>query len=137
VGGRPLTLLLDTHVLLWWLLDAEGLSSSQVEALEQAETGGDAYGISAMSLWEIAKLIERGRVELRQSPDTFMDELDRSPRLAILPITPRVALESTRLGPAFHRDPADQLIAATARVHGLRLVTADERIRRSGVVAVV
>jgi PIN domain nuclease of toxin-antitoxin system len=72
-----------------------------------------------------------------ESPDTFMDELDRSPRLAILPITPRVALESTRLGPAFHRDPADQLIAATARVHGLRLVTADERTRRSGVVAVV
>jgi PIN domain nuclease of toxin-antitoxin system len=137
VGERALTLLLDTHVLLWWLLDGEGLSPSQIEALERSAVDGDLFGMSAMSLWEIAKLVERGRVELHQSPDAFMDDLDRNPQLTILPITPRIALESTRLGPTFHRDPADQLIAATARVHGLRLVTADERIRSSGAVAVV
>ena len=137
MGSRALTLLLDTHVLLWWLLDRGDLSPRQVQTLAHEEASGAALAISAMTLWEIAKLVERGRVDLQQSPDAFMDELERSPRLAILPITPRIALESTRLGPAFHRDPADQLIVATARVHGLGLVTADERIRRSGVVALI
>lgn len=57
--------------------------------------------------------------------------------MRLLELTPRIALESTRLGSSFHTDPADQVIAATARVHGLKLVTADTRIRESRVVAVV
>lgn len=108
-----------------------------MRALERAETSGEPLGLASISLWEIAKLAGGGRIELLQAPDAFLRELEAHPALAILPLTGRIAFESTQLGPAFHRDPVDQLIAATARVRGLRLVTADERIRRSGAVAVV
>ena len=69
--------------------------------------------------------------------DQLFRDVETHPQIDLYPLTPRIALESTRLGPKFHADPADQIIAATARVHGLRLVTADHRIRTSGVVAVV
>ena len=70
---------------------------------------------------------------MRGSVDVLLSEIENHPRFEVLPITARIALESTRLGPSFHRDPADQLIAAPCRVHGLTLLTADERIRASAV----
>lgn len=132
-----MTLLLDTHVLLWWLLDSGQLSAAQVQALERAEASSEPVGLASISLWEVAKLAERGRIELRQAADGFFEDLENHPGVSILPLTGRIALESTRLGPSFHRDPVDQILAATARVHGLRLVTTDERIRQSRVVTVV
>ncbi len=132
-----MTLLLDTHALLWWLADAGDLSQGQVQALEQAESRGEAIGIAAISLWEIAKLVERGRLRLAQSVDVVLTEIEEHRGLYVLPLTARIALESTRLGPRVPSDPADQLIVATARVHALRLVTADERIRRAGAVSVL
>jgi PIN domain nuclease of toxin-antitoxin system len=131
------SLLLDTHVLVWWLQGEGPLSAQQTDALEQAEAAGDPFVVAAISLWEIAKLIERGRLEWRGSPDVLLEELEAHPRLAVLPLSARIAIESTRLGAAFHRDPADQLIVATARVHGCTLVTADDRIRRSNTVPVI
>lgn len=130
-------LLLDTHALLWWLADAGPLSPTQIRALERAETANDPIGVSAITLWELAKLSERGRVQFDQSVDVVLEEIEQHPALSVLPLDARVALESTRLGDRFPSDPADQLIVATARVHGLRLVTADERIRRSGSVSVL
>jgi PIN domain nuclease of toxin-antitoxin system len=130
-------LLLDTHVLVWWLLGEGALAPAQEAALESAETRGEILGLAAISMWEIAKLCERARLVLATTPDSFLERVEMDARLAVLPLDARVALESTRLGPRFHRDPADQLIAATARVHGLRLVTADERIRASRAVAVL
>ncbi len=94
-------------------------------------------GVAAITLWEIAELCERGRLVLSTTLDALFEHIGDSARLTVIPLDGRVALESTRLGPNFHRDPADQLIAATARVHGLRLVTADLRIRSSGVVPVI
>jgi PIN domain nuclease of toxin-antitoxin system len=137
VGGEPLTLLLDTHVLLWWLLDNGQLSAAQTQALERAEASGDRVALASISLWEVAKLIERGRIELRQAPDGLFEDIEAHPRIALLPLTGRIALESTRLGQTFHKDPVDQILTATARVHGLHLVTADERIRQSRVVPVI
>jgi PIN domain nuclease of toxin-antitoxin system len=96
-----------------------------------------AAGTLGISFWEIAKLLERGRLRLPRSADQLFEELASHPELDIYPLTPRISLESTRLGPRFHADPADQIIAATARVHGSRPVKTDERIRRSGVVAFV
>jgi len=130
-------LLLDTHVLIWWLTDEPRLSRVQVQALDRASASGERLGVSAISFWEIAKLIERGRIKLPRSLDQLFDEIEAHPGVQLLPLSPRISIESTRLGAGFHHDPADQIIAATARVHGLRLVTADERIRDSGVVAIV
>ena len=128
--------LLDTHVVIWWLTDDRKLSRGYAKLLERSERSGMAVGFSAISLWEIAKLVERGRIELTQSVDDSLEQLETSAFLSILPLTGRVAVESTRLGARFHSNPIDQVIVATARCHGLTLLTVDERIIESGVVAV-
>jgi len=128
--------LLDTHVVIWWLTDDRKLSKQHAKLLERSERSGTAVGLSALSLWEIAKLVERGRLELTASLDDSLEHLETSEFVTILPLTARVAIESTRLGARFHADPIDQLIAATARCHGLTLLTEDERIIESGVVAI-
>lgn len=137
MGGFPLKLLLDTHVLLWWLRDEPGLSREQVRRLARAEAGAEPHGVSAISLWEIATLAETGRIRFTRTVEDFLAALEQHPRIRVLPLTARIVLESTRLGASLHRDPADQIITATARVHGLSLVTADRRIRNSRVVTVV
>ncbi len=129
--------LLDTHVLVWWLAGGGNLSRKQRDLLSRLEKKGELLGFPAIGLWELARLIETDRIEVHVSPDVLFDDLDAHPRIEIIPISARIALESTRLGPGFPRDPADQLIAATARVHGLTLVTADRRVRESGVVSVM
>jgi PIN domain nuclease of toxin-antitoxin system len=137
LGGGALRLLLDTHILLWWL-DAPGrLSSRQTHEISAAQSEGERLAVSAMTLWEIAKLVEYRRLTFDDPIELVLDGIERNPALSILPLDARVALESTRLGSQMAKDPADQMIVATARVHGLRLVTADERIRRSGTVAVI
>jgi PIN domain nuclease of toxin-antitoxin system len=132
-----LTLAFDTHTLVWWLTGHERLTSAQAAALRRAEARGDRIGVPAICFWEIAKLVERGRLEFEVPADQVFDEIEEHPTIRLLELSPRIALESTRLGPGFHGDPADQLIAATARVHGLKLVTSDDRIRSSRVVGVV
>ena len=140
-NGKPLsdlvTLAFDTHTLVWWLTGHERLTTAQSAAIRRAEARGDRIGIPAICFWEIAKLVERGRIELDVPVDELFDEIEDHPSMRLLELTPRIALESTRLGPAFPGDPADHLIAATARVHGLQLVTADHRIRVSHIVAVI
>ena len=132
-----MTLAFDTHTLVWWLTGHERLTSAQTAALRRAEARGDRIGVPAICFWEIAKLVERGRLEFEVPADQVFDEIEEHPTIRVLELSPRIALESTRLGPGFHGDPADQLIAATARVHGLKLVTSDDRIRSSRVVGVV
>ncbi len=132
-----MTLAFDTHTLIWWLTGHERLTTAQSAALRRAEARGDRVGIPAICLWEIAKLVDRGRLELDMPLDDVFDEIADHPSVRVLELTPRIALESTRLGPGLAGDPVDQLIAATARVHGLKLVTADHRIRASRIVGVV
>jgi len=79
-------------------------------------------------------LTSLGKFKASFSLDHWFQELEDDPVIEILPLTGQIILESTRLGESFHKDPADQLIVATARYHGLRLMTADERIHRSGTV---
>lgn len=132
-----MTLAFDTHTLIWWLTGHERLTTAQAAAVRRAEARGDRVGVPAICFWEIAKLVERGRLELDLPVDDLFDEIADHPSVRVLELTPRIALESTRLGPGFQGDPADRLIAATARVHGLTLVTADHRIRGSRIVGVV
>lgn len=132
-----MTLAFDTHTLIWWLTGHERLTTAQSAALRRAEARGDRVGVPAICFWEIAKLVERGRLELDVPLDDMFDEIEDHPSVRVLELTPRIAIESTRLGSGLPGDPADQLIAATARVHGLKLVTADHRIRASRIVGVV
>ena len=128
--------LIDTHILLWWCLDRPQLLGPHDKILFNIESHEEVVGLSIISFWEIAKLVVAKRYDLARPIDEWFDELEQHPNLKILPLTAEIILDSTRLGSLFPKDPADQLIAATARSHGLRLMTADERIIQSRVVAI-
>ena len=89
---------------------------------------GSLIGVSAISCWEVAKLVELGRVALSCSLEEWLDQALSYPGVQLIALTPEIAIESTRLPGDFHRDPADQIIVATARVYGCSLVTSDEKI---------
>lgn len=76
----------------------------------------------------MAKLVERGRLELPYSLEEWFELALSYPGVSLLELTPEIAIESTRLPGQFHRDPADQIIVATARVYGCPLVTSDGQI---------
>jgi PIN domain nuclease of toxin-antitoxin system len=120
-------ILLDTHIWLWWV--HEDMSRWDLIGALEDLYDGEELAVSAISCWEIAKLVEYGRVDLeRDLGEWLRDALDPS-AIRLLPLTPRIAIEACRLPGKFHRDPADQIIVATARVHNISLMTADDKIR--------
>ncbi len=129
-------LLLDTHVVVWWLLGSRKLPEGYRRELQRCERAGRPVFVSAFSLWEIAMLVSRGRLEPRVTVDELLSSIENDPLFEVLPLSGRIAAESTRLGSGYHKDPADQIIAATARCHRLKLMTCDDVIRDSGVVAI-
>ena len=128
--------LADTHVVVWWLTADPSLPAAYKRLLDAAERRGPRIGVSAISLWEIAKLHERGRLILESSLAQCLEDVEAGAAFEIVPLTAEIAAESTRLAPPFPKDPADQIIAATARCRGLSLLTLDERIRQSGAVSI-
>ena len=119
-------IVLDTHIWVWWVHGDERLTRTQAEVIEANET--DVIGVSAISCWEIAKLVEYGRLELPGSLEEWFEDALSYPGIHLLELTPEIAIESTQLPGEFHRDPADQMIVATARVYGCLLVTSDGRL---------
>jgi PIN domain nuclease of toxin-antitoxin system len=128
-------LLLDTHVLLRWLFDSRKLSRTQLRVLESAARRGEPVALSAITLLEIAVLGSGEKPTLQAPLDELFRDLNSNPIFRILPLTCEVALDVASLGVL--RDPADRAIAATARVHRLRLLTSDQRIIDSKLVSVV
>lgn len=137
MGGVALRLLLDTHILVWWQIEPSRLTAMQTRALAHTREINEQLGVAAITLWEIAKLVELGRLHFDQDLDIVLRGIEHHPTLRVVRLDAYVAGESAALGAKLRGDPADQLIVATARVHGLRLVTADERIRKSGLVPVI
>ncbi len=118
-------LLLDTHILLWSLLEPQRLSPDVTAELEDPES---ELWISPISTWEIAVLAEKGRIVINSSsPSKWLSEVLSTVPLKEAPLNHEVAIQS-RLVELGHQDPADRFIAATALVHDLVLVTADRRL---------
>ena len=133
-GLRP-RLLLDTHIVVRWLIEPRKLSREQLRLLRDAAVRSLTVSISAMTLLEIA-VLDAGRDRFRPNAEAVFRELEASPMIQVLPFTYDIAAEVAALGTAL-RDPADRAIVATARVHRLRLLTSDQRIIESGLVPVV
>jgi len=129
--------LVDTNVLYRWQVEPGKLTRQQQRALRIAEQSGTAISISAISVWELALLGARGRIKVHGPLGAWLDRMVVQPLISILPITPEIAAEGAQLGSGFHNDPADRIIVATARCHGLTLLTADERIKDCGLVGVI
>ena len=123
----PDLLLLDTHVWLWLVAGSSDLSMEARHTISGAATAG-TLRIAAISLWEIALLASRGRIVLGKSIGLWLEEALADPGPAIDPLSPQIAVESYALPDVFHRDPADRLIVATARVANATLMTRDRRI---------
>jgi len=119
-----MNLLLDTHIWIWSLLEPEQLGPELREAFESV---GSELWLSPVSVWETVMLIERGRLQVPGDAADWIDRMIRGGPIREAPFTFEVALESRRVG-LVRQDPADRFLAATAKVHGLTLVTADERL---------
>ena len=131
--------LLDTHILVWWYLGAPELPKKYLEILRELEEKGSSFGvagISVISLWEVAQLVERGRIHVPISLDRWFQEIEESSWLTVFGLNYLTVLESVRLGTKFHKDPADRFIVATARMEKLKLMTVDQKIMDSGVVTI-
>jgi PIN domain nuclease of toxin-antitoxin system len=127
-------ILLDTHALYWMANDSKRLSGRAHDAIRKAreETG---IAVATITVWEVAWLAQHRRIVVAGSVESFVRELVA--RVILKPVTPEIAALAVRLPDQFPKDPADRLIAATAMIEGMRLVTADARIRQAKVVATV
>ena len=119
-------ILLDTHIWIWWVNGGAQLPADCLSYLEAHQE--EELGVCAISCWEVAKLIALGRLQLACPVELWLAQA-LLPPVRLVPLSPEVAVESTRLPGTFHRDPADQLIVATARLFDCPLVTADRLIR--------
>jgi PIN domain nuclease of toxin-antitoxin system len=86
--------------------------------------------LSAISVWEFCKLLEKGRLGISCDPEEWLATALAMPRLRLVPLSPRIAYHSTVLPQPFSSDPADQIIVATAREENATILTKDEAMRR-------
>ena len=121
-------IILDTHVWVWWALGLPDLRENQRRAI--SENADSRIGVCSFSCWEISKLVERGKLELPLDLAEWFERALRQPGVELLFMTPEIAIESNQLPGDFHRDPADQIIVASARMYQCPLVTADSRMRQ-------
>lgn len=125
--------LLDTHVLLYWLLGDPRLSGSHQEVIEGATPEAPLW-VSDITLWETATLYSLGRIRLDLPLRDFLERAVTPPLVARVGISPAIAAEVAALPKTFHRDPGDRVIVASARVLGATLLTQDHRILELGLV---
>lgn len=121
-------IVLDTHALIWWANGDARLSPTAKKTIRTEQSGG-LVAVSVISAWEIALLVEKGKLALAMDVDFWLSAAMALPGARLIPLTRRVAIESTRLPGAFHPDPADRMIVALAREHDATLISADRRIR--------
>ena len=126
-------IILDTHAWLWWNNESSNLSNSARTAIDLT----DAIGISAMSCWEVAMLAGKSRIELSMDVEAWINLALEHPKVRLLPLTPQIAVLSTRLPGNFHGDPGDRLIVATALNHKVPLISKDRKIQEWGYLQVI
>jgi PIN domain nuclease of toxin-antitoxin system len=128
-----LKLLLDTHIWVWSVVQPERLSARVIHQLTNPE---NEIWLSAVSIWELRLLHDKGRVRLKPNAVTWISDNLNQLKIREAPLTFEVALAISSLNLP-HNDPADGFIAATAKVFGLTLVTADEQLAKLADIAVL
>ena len=129
-----MTALLDTHVLIWWLQGDGPLSPAQRRVLSGAD-GDSPLRVSDISLWEVATLHSLGRIRLTLPLREWLEKAVAPPLVRRHGISAAVAAEVAALPDSFHRDPADRILVATARILGATLLTNDRHIVEAGLVS--
>ncbi len=123
-------IVVDTHVFVWWANGAPNeLSSAAKNQLTKAEKIDGGIVVSAISAWEIAILVTKGRLTLAMDVEDWLSHAAALPGVRFLPVDRHILVQSVRLPEPFHQDPADRIIVSTARGLNLPLLTVDQKIR--------
>lgn len=121
---RPL--LLDTNVCIWWV---DGDLESDAEAmLAESFNAGSPTFVSPITALEVATLLRKGRFKTNLPPHRWFEHLMALPGVALAPMPPEILIASQLLPGDIHKDPADRIIAATAREYGYTLMTRDRAL---------
>jgi PIN domain nuclease of toxin-antitoxin system len=121
--------LLDSCTWIWLASDQARLSAAALEAISSAQARRAAH-LSVISCWEVAKLVEKGKLSFKIPVGEWVKRALSLEGINLQGLTPRICIDSTELPGAFHGDPADQIIVATARQLGVALVTPDRKLRQ-------
>ncbi|AFY34507.1 type II toxin-antitoxin system VapC family toxin [Calothrix sp. PCC 7507] len=116
---------IDTHIWVWWIQNDTRLTAKYQQLLQENES--DGIGVSIVSCWEVAKLVEKGRLILPLPINEWLEAALAYPGVRLLDLTLPIVIDSTQLG-GFHSDPFDQIIVAAARFYDSPLLTADAKI---------
>lgn len=125
-------LLLDTHVWLWFALGDVGRLAVPVRKKIETAAHGGKLAVSAISVWEIGMLEAKGRIVLGAPCEKWVETALALPGMRLIGLEPEIAVASSRLPGEMHGDPADRMLAATARARDAVLATADERLVEYG-----
>lgn len=120
-------IVLDTHVLVWWVTGDAALSKKARKAIESEQAGGEII-VSSISAWEIAMLVAHGRLVLSMDVSSWLATVAEIEALRFYPLDIEIAAKSVELPGEFHKDPADRMIVATARKLAVPLITKDDKI---------
>jgi PIN domain nuclease of toxin-antitoxin system len=118
-------IVLDTHIWVWWVDGNERLTKKYYEWIEDHQSQG--LGVSIVSCWEVAKLVEKNRLLFSCSVNEWLEAALDYQGIQLLNLTLPIIVDSTRLS-GFHSDPFDQIIVATARFYECPLLTVDAKI---------
>ncbi len=121
-------IVLDTHILVWWVTGDAALSKKAKAVIEREQEGGEII-VSAISAWEITMLVEKERLVLSMDVSRWLATVAEIEGVKFLPVDIEIANKSVVLPGEFHKDPADRMIVATARKLAAPLVTRDEKIK--------
>lgn len=124
-------ILLDTHIWIWTMFGEPFFKSSFLSALDLSRER-EGILISAITIWEIGMLVEKNRLALEMDCLDWVEQALMRPGVKLVPISPKIAIESVRLPGEIHGDPADRLLIATAHHENAVLVTCDQKILEYG-----
>ena len=120
-------ILLDTHVLIWYLDNPNLCSKKALNAINIAQKENNIF-ISSMSIWEITMLVKKGRLEFKMDVNLWIKKCEQLPFLNFIPVDNDIAYHSVTLPSPLHNDPVDRILIATSRIHKKTIITKDERI---------
>jgi PIN domain nuclease of toxin-antitoxin system len=120
-------ILLDTHIWVWWATANPRLKPAYAAYIAAHETQG--LGVSIISCWEVAMLASRGRLSFSMGVESWVSFALLNPLVSLIQLSPQIAVQASCMPGTFHRDPADQIIVATARAFSYPLLTVDAQIR--------
>jgi len=128
-------ILLDTHVVIWLASDDSRISRPARSAIAEARQSRRGLAISDFTLFELSLLFGKKKFALAVTPEAFLSEVER--RFTVFPVTANIALQAFDFPARFPNVPVDRIIAATALIEDIPLVTADREIRRSRAVSII